>query len=91
MGLHDIPAKGVVQLLEWELSINDNAYELFVAVLLLFGCWNVRANRDLSCLVLLGEAHLLPHQGPPSAPLEAEQGLCTAHHAAQLTGISCKG
>jgi hypothetical protein len=54
MGLHDIPAKGVVQLLEWELSINDKAHELLVAVLLLLGCWNVRGNRELSCLVLLG-------------------------------------
>jgi hypothetical protein len=31
---------GVVLLLGCELSINDKAHELLVAVLLLLGCWN---------------------------------------------------
>jgi hypothetical protein len=74
----------VVQLLE-RVGKNDKAHEFLVAVLLLLECWNVRATGSCRALRFWG--------GPPapSAPLQAEQGPCTAHHAAWLTGMSCKG
>jgi hypothetical protein len=49
---------GVVQLLEW-VSNNDKAHDLLVAVLMLLGCWNVRATGSCRTLRFLG-AHLLP-------------------------------
>jgi len=45
---------GVVQLLEWELSINEKAHELLVAVLLLLGRWNVRATGSCRALRFWG-------------------------------------
>jgi len=50
---------GVVQLLEWELSINDKAHELLVAVMLLLKCWSVRAK---------GSCRALRFWGGPPAP-----------------------
>ena len=67
---------GVVQLLDWELSIN--AHELLVAVPLLLGCWNIRAVGSCRALRFWG----VPQGPPPSAPLQTEQGPCTAHYAA---------
>jgi hypothetical protein len=61
---------GVVQLLELELSINYRAHELLVAVLLLLGCWNVRATGSCRALRLWG--------GPPAPSpesLELDQTL----------------
>jgi len=45
---------GVVQLLVWELSINGKAHELLVAVLLLLGCWDVKATRSCRALRFWG-------------------------------------
>jgi hypothetical protein len=43
---------------------------------------DVRATGSSRALRFWG-AHLIPHQGPPPpAPLQAEQGPRTAHHAA---------